>query len=705
MSKLLLLKKNKAKHYRVISNQSYVKNTSDDLLLELKNYRNLKIKQNFNIKNRTPTNKTQRICNSEDLRPATTEFSTPKISLQEALKRKHDKILESYRLSSNSNPLKLTPSPSSPDFRQFLKTFQYFKSLKIEIELNSELTQAKIPKTEKSKALYSLLLDKMSGNTLKVQNSDQISEHIKEFCTVFREILRSLHDKGVDEELLNLEMLWRLVLKLVDSSLILQESTVSDTFQKSESMLREMNEKCSKKVADMKLSMEEVTKSLRNQIAEQTNTISYLRRQNYYMESLVKQKEVEIADLMEPESQDKSCENMRGVFKKLVSYIREAETEQMVQVNALRNLSNVIAIAEEINKKPEIQAKEVQTDVSLQDIPLPCSQLSVSNHPYKVFYEGLTVDKNVNTDLIQICENTLSDSEGLFPFTLEVIIGLSSEFESKKKLKRSVQQLVNTLSSTNSATNELFSSLLQLKNPFPPFISTALIQINKSLLQIKEGAYIPLPKLLDLIQSFFENDSNLIENSLENLSCTYNGTKESRSTVLLARLYLACSKNKGIESTQEILQIQELKQNIKNAAGWTVSDLDLEYFFNNLDAGTDLNTQLTLIGSKVLGMKTEKNEVLLSIGKQMLRKVNKTLEAYNELWNEDIIDNFVDLVQNYRKDLNEASIKLAFVQKIMQQDPAEILEKTLDYDFTDNKYRVAAILRKKTITKRGKSKK
>lgn len=705
MSNLLLLKKNKAKHYRIISNQPFVQNTTEDLLLELKNYRNSKLRQNFTVKNKTPTNKTQRICNSEDLRPTTTGFSTPKISLQESLKRKHTKILESYTQSSNSKPSLGTPDPKFQDFRQFLKTFQYFKSLKIEIELNSELTNAKSPKSSKSKALHSLLLDKMIATNFKVQNSDQISAHLKEFCTIFREILRSLYDKGVEDEILNLEMLWRLILKLIDSSLMLQESTVSGAFEKSEKLTKEMKENCSKKIADMKYSMEEVTKSLRNQIADQANTIVFLKRQNYNIESLVKQKEAEIADLMEPESKDQSCENMRGVIRKLVSFIREAESEQMIQVNALRNLSNVIALAQEINKKPEMNEATVQTEVSLWDIPLPYCELKISNHPFEVFYEDSTVDKKVNKDLFHFCENTLNESEGLFPFSHEVVISLASEFDSKKKLKQSVQQLVSTLSSTQSTEAELFSSLLQLKNPFPPFISNALIQINKNLLPITEGGQIIFSKFLELIQSLFENSSGLIENSLETLNCTNNGVKETRQTTLLARLYLTCSKNKSIENSQDLANIKELKQNIRNLTGWLVSDQDLDYFFQNFDIETDLSTQLAQVGPKVFGMKIEKNQFLLSLGKEIKKKVKNVLEVYKDLWQEDLIDNFVDHVQDFRRDLPEANIKLAYIQKLLKQNPEEILEKTLDYDFANNKVRVSNLLKKKTMSKRGKSKK
>ena len=703
MSKLMLLNKTKAKHYRIISNQTFYEPDSDDLLVELKNYRNLKLRREMQMKIKTPTGKTQRICNSEDLRIATTEHLTPKPNLQEALKLKHSKVLEKFKFSGRSN----SASHSNLQLKNFLEHFQYFKDLRIEVELNSEIVKGKTLKGDKARALHALLTDKLSENSFEIKNSDEVFTGLKDLCCVFRDVLRILNDKEVDDEVVNLELVWRLALKLIDSSLVLQASTVNEIMERSEKSIKEMNEKCTKKIADMRVSMEEVTKSLRSQIADQKKNIKFIKRQNYYLDDLVKQKEAYIADLLEPESQDKSCEIMRSTLKKLNLYIKESENEQIIQANALKNLSNVIAIAEEINKKPDATSLECQTTCSLSQTPLPLDELKLSSHPYQVFYTKGPLEASATPEILPILESCLNSSDGSLPFEQEVLLAISAEYETKSKISKAVQQMVLSLKSSSSPSSRLFLSLLRIENDYPSFLSAYVLQINRNLTQQAQQAEpspLTLPKLLDFYYTYLEDGSDTFEKVLEKLSYSCNNSAEDRLSVLTARLYLACTRSRTLESTQVSKTAEDLRQTLKTTTSWVVSKNDLNFFFDNVDLqpDSDLSALFASVAGRVFSIRVDKFDFLLRLSRQVLKKVTRVNTSYASVWAEEHFDNFADMVQAQRagpQALPDKSVKLAFIQNLMLKDRREILESVLDYDFSNARIRNSLMLRRKPAKK------
>ena len=152
------------------------------------------------------------------------------------------------------------------------------------------------------------------------------------------------------------------MIKVIDSSLILQENTVNQVISSSNHEIREITHKNDKEMMKQKKYFENSVLSLKYQIADQTKTIKYLKSENYNLDKMLKQKEAYIAELIEPESQDSSCQAMRAALKKISAYISESETEQIKQVNTLRDLSTIMNVAQEINKRPESRHNQSQTD-------------------------------------------------------------------------------------------------------------------------------------------------------------------------------------------------------------------------------------------------------------------------------------------------------------------------------------------------------
>ena len=103
MSNLLSLRNRNIKHYKNLSNHSVVDSeTKDDLITELKNYRNSHSKPSSPYKLKTPTLKSQTLYSIDDTHEATTRFVRTTTNKQSKL-RNYSKKTESVSLSLSEN--------------------------------------------------------------------------------------------------------------------------------------------------------------------------------------------------------------------------------------------------------------------------------------------------------------------------------------------------------------------------------------------------------------------------------------------------------------------------------------------------------------------------------------------------------------------------------------------------------------------------
>lgn len=707
MSNLLLSKRSALKHYNLISKYTPESFTQDNLILELKNYRISKSKRNSPTKLKTPTFKTQRLCNTDDFRPVTAEFSCPATVRREKLKKKHESLIEAYRFSIENDKKSLSISSTVPQLRTFLESLQFVTPLKIDIELNAEVVKNKKVTSEKSSGLYGLLIDHMSNESKHPKNSDEILDLLKEYCGVFRDILRTLSDKDADEEVVNLELLWRMVIKCLDSSLLLQETTVNELIRSTSKQIEEITEKAEQDMQEQKSSLEAMQNSLKIQINEQLKTIKMLKRENYFTDKLLKQKEAYICELLEPVSQDQSCEMMRSALKKLSSYITESEIEQIKQVNTLRDLSTIMAVAEEINKGPESAIVSTQTEWNFVESPLPgLAQPVLSLHPLLPFYkyERIKYPESIHSELMQICENCLVTADGNLEFYNEVLLAIGSSFKTKDKIAPAVVEMVNMLGTEINTAKKLFQRLLKLKGNLDFHTETAVLSLAKSLIPICEGKFIGYGKLIDFLMALDE-DRKIIENLLQSLDY-YNGTlQEDRFSSLIFRLYHTLSKTKTLDSLPERSRPDDFKDFLKNTANWFVSEPDLNYFLTNLSLEADFNAMLTSAANKLSNYKVDKNSVLLGYLKEISKKVKTVEVGMSNLWEEENIDKFIENARNMRKDCNDTNLRLGYVWNMMEKSRSEILIKLWDYDFYGNRLPKGTPVKKKPPAKKAKNKK
>ena len=315
-----LLFKKKERHYRNISNFSRGETTYEDLLSEYKSYKNSHSKKPS--PNKASTIRVHRLCNSDDFNGENPKFTKTSTFRRNRTRLKYDALLEKNR-SFELNALK--SSKTSTELQFFLCTFEFLAPLSIEMELNSKLIGDKFPSSNKGIGMYHLLHDKLVEKS-QINSTDDVNVQLKEYSVLFRDILRCLHDRKMVEEVINLDLIWKLMLKVIDNTLIMQEATVNKVVLTAEAQIKEINNKFNKILEENKNASDILTIGFKAQIADQARIIQSLKKENYFYDKLVKEKEAQITELLNPEGRNFSCQQMKIALEKLTTYINESET-------------------------------------------------------------------------------------------------------------------------------------------------------------------------------------------------------------------------------------------------------------------------------------------------------------------------------------------------------------------------------------------
>lgn len=621
-------------HYKKVSRHSAAKSFGqEDLLLDLKSYRNAHSKRASPSKQNTPSIRPLNLHAKEDLRGMGSLFSGSNTNLRSKVKLKNNKIFDVLKSPAKKYQL-LQTSETLPNLRNFLNSLQFLSSLKLDLELNSEIIKDKIPVSEKILGLYYFLNDRMNEGT-EIRNTDDISKLLKEYCGIFRDMLRNLCDKSFEEAVI-LELIWRLIIKIIDDSLLLQESVVNTNFYKTNIEVSELTNKYEQEIADQKKNLEAMVIALKLQISDQSKTIKFLKQENYKYDKSLKEKENIISELLEPESNYASCQEMRLALKKLSSYISESENEQIKQVNTLRDLSKIMSAAEETNKSPITSSTQAQTDWIVTQTSLPQLKVPIiSLHPFIPFYhiEQAQLPNSTHAELLQICENSLNSTEEPLDYYQQVLFNIVNEYKVKENIAGAVIQLVEVLKTPANSSEKLYKKLLRLDVSNNISLEPIAIHLNKLLVPIADGKHINLIKILDFIHKHTEKLQNVFENILENLKYFNNEGLENKFSALVSRLYLACLKSKTIETLPEKINSQEFKNNLKTSIGWIVSQNDIEFFIQHLD-DQDFANCISDAAAKTSAVKVEKNEFILMFLEEVQKKINKTVLEQEKLWQE-----------------------------------------------------------------------
>ncbi|CAG9332174.1 unnamed protein product [Blepharisma stoltei] len=255
-----------------------------------------------------------------------------------------------------------------------IDSLKYMKDLKFVLELNFEIARGNEAVRENGALgdFFKLEEELKNYQSLAMKNVYNYSyndfiEKLKEYSRILRDILRSVKSKGRDNEAVLIEMLWRTLVKLYDSSLVIHEFHINQVVESAKLKVKEVLEDSRQKIKALEEKLQDTKQRLEGEIQKNKDYIKTLTLHNSELERELINQNHKIKDLTEMDSRDLSCVEMSKIFQKLNQYISESEDQQKKQVETLVNLSQVISLAEEFDKKPILVDIEIQTQEVIQE--------------------------------------------------------------------------------------------------------------------------------------------------------------------------------------------------------------------------------------------------------------------------------------------------------------------------------------------------
>jgi len=469
----------------------------------------------------------------------------------------------------------------------------------------------------------------------ETKNLDQetISNILKEYCVSFRGLLRSLKAREANDEAVMLEIIWRLVIKLVDSTLLQTQNQVLDLQEKAKENLKEMSKNHEKTVEIVRNENKLNESNLKNELHRKDSQISFLLDEKTKLQIQVKEKENMIEDLTEVNGRESSCQEMSKLFKKLNEYIKETETQQAKQAETLNSISNVMRVREELDKEAQKTNQEVQTSWSLKENPLPIldTPLLSQNPFFEKAYEGVT-DVEVG-EALRLCEQALAEAneETRFYKQLTKKAGASSVGVAVKSVEFEAHKGV------------LFSKLLAAPEPLPWAAEELVLKVNRLISQMepRSGDQVAFYRVLDLVTSSFPLDKRSWVKILKKVQYSSQEWPEldTSLTVSLSKLVLAADKfKKGFKG---MLEANDYKKqgtvSREMFVDWAVEKLNCWASAEELEIAYEFlgeNPRISSIAQKFSSfrrefawqLRVEKQEVLCELMQEWLRR-QKEFEA------------------------------------------------------------------------------
>lgn len=740
------VKKITARHYKNISEyMSHHKSTEEDIISQLHKYR--KQKSRVSSPQREPKlNQTEKTLSSH-LRPVSAQFTNSIFSAlksqelsplkltnsQVLLEQSVDRLYRGSRPATQSMDIQNTPlfklaevvcerkigeielqlkNEDEAISKTLINDLIYLKPLKFDLELNWEIARGKeVLATEKKLGIYYVLQDKMvhplpvgSVNTF---NLDVIVGELRECSRLFRDILRGIACKKAEDEAVMMEMLWKVMMKLIDTCFGKHEHALNCVIECTKSKLKYMHDDFSNKLREKTQEFDTKCANFTKEIENLTIQIKALTKEKYELNKSLNDKTKTLIELTETESTEKACVELRGLLNKLSSYISESESEQTKQVSTLNHLSFMIKAAAIIRKKPETCNSQTQTTWQISESFLPEMDVPVlSKYPlYQIFIKNFKVPPKFNA--ITLCNNALENCDGQLSFYLELMIFLQTFYKDRDSIVQNLRGIYQQLQIESSNSAKFYHLLLSNSKPSYIKVEQIIFKLHNLFSKNSENNSMTISKFFEFLQNFLPEERGFCEEILEIITKSY-GEKDQYS-IILHRYFLAVEKlgkgPKGI-ADHENISGAEFQEWAKHKLNWWVSLSDLGIFTKHHQntAFSSLSILESSIPDKIKDLKIEKDAFLLAALNISYAKFKK-----NETQNEtiEVIDEyhtFKEIISRTTKEISDKKLQHCFSELILGNSYEDILEKILDFEFIELKICESPKAKKKVVKvlKKGK---
>ncbi|OMJ92426.1 hypothetical protein SteCoe_4763 [Stentor coeruleus] len=247
---------------------------------------------------------------------------------------------------------------------ELIENLLVLKDMKEQLLLNYSICKKELPYNQINlSGLFFVLKDK-----LKMLSSDAridfngLSQELVALNPIVRELIRAQKSKGLVQGADLLELIWRMLVKLLDNACYSHFLTSKMLADKVQTESRAIFTEKQNEIAQIKdlhaLSIEKViaeNSQLKDRLALIKNDFEATKQE------LVKKNDY-LKDLFKFDNREKDMENLKKLIGGVDKFIFDTEREQARRIIALKNVASVIKAAKKAYKKPKIASVSIQTD-------------------------------------------------------------------------------------------------------------------------------------------------------------------------------------------------------------------------------------------------------------------------------------------------------------------------------------------------------
>jgi hypothetical protein len=423
------------------------------------------------------------------------------------------------------------------EFQDYMQSLYCLKDLNFDLELNYKLARNNevniAPRNMNIGSLYTVQEELKSLFTENLEtllglSRSEYSIKLDTYTKILREILRNLKGKGLNDEAVVLELLWRVIIKFFDSSIRLHDSTINKAVETNRHRIK--SEADTKKMESDKIEQEyqNKLKLLADEIDFLKKSLERSKKDRESMRERMNEKEMQISQLTRIDDRNETMQNMKNLLISLNNVISETEDEQHKQIRTLRGMTTLINLATHTEKKPKVSENGAQTDWSMLPIQYPIPEvrrITMSDHPFYEIIKSANKEVEFNAaEVREVLHASLREHRDDASFIDAFLFKLAEKYEDTSEFKSIVKStyLWLTSSSRTDIWSKIYYKFLGLSYPTPQelylFSSKLLLKLEEISSQETTTGRISLPETINLISRLFKTERDAALNILSSLS-------------------------------------------------------------------------------------------------------------------------------------------------------------------------------------------
>ena len=286
-----------------------------------------------------------------------------------------------FRLSNVTDPANaeaLAASQISQDrinHDKFMQSIHQMKAIIPELELTfNVISEGKVE--ESGEVVSHLGAYYRLGEEMERISAMKVDDMLKEdrnvfvkklgsYSTILRAVLRDLKRQGSENEVIIVEMVWKLVVKLFDSALEIHDSIISDAVEMTKYRVKQEIEKRRSELEAAKSEWSEKEAKLLESLHQSEASYSSLQAERDKLEQELADRQEELARLTDISVREPLVVEMQQLYRKMNSFLTDTELEQTRQAAVLEGVETIFKVAKGINTRGSKADRAVQTDVPL----------------------------------------------------------------------------------------------------------------------------------------------------------------------------------------------------------------------------------------------------------------------------------------------------------------------------------------------------